>query len=203
MKRNSKNQKNKNKEWKLQTSMKEQLEKKPWTMDPEGRTPPSRRLTWFWEDWKSNKQKDTLFQWSKILNISWPWRLSKNLNNRESPGANPSSSSSSECYGWWTRSWWDNSWQQKDKSTIASSQKLEYLWWSARGGHQTEGVRNAVTAQNAVLSLHTTSPVEFQYLSVKTLAFVFQPTVVQVSALCLRHTDILDTLWVALCYRLT
>ena len=69
--------------------------------------------------------------------------------------------------------------------------------------HSPSG-EHTLTAQNALLFSHLTSPVEFTATFVShNQEFVFQPTLVHVSALCWRRTDILDTLWLTLCSRLT
>ena len=54
-----------------------------------------------------------------------------------------------------------------------------------------------------LLFLHTTSPVEFTAVVSQDFSICFQPTVVQVSVLCLRRTDILNTLGLTLRYHLS
>ena len=58
-----------------------------------------------------------------------------------------------------------------------------------------ENVGNTHTAQTRLLSLHTLSPVASTAMFVsQDFSICFQPTVVEVSAVCLRRTDILDTM---------
>ena len=55
-------------------------------------------------------------------------------------------------------------------------------------------VENTLTAQSTLLFLHTSSRGERTAIAGQDFSTCFQPTVVQVSALCLRRTGILGTL---------
>ena len=81
-------------------------------------------------------------------------------------------------------------------------------WEDATCGTQVENyaknIGNTHTAQTRLLFLHTLSPVASTAMFVsQDFSIRFQPTVVEVSAVCLRRTDILDTLWLTLWYRVT
>ena len=160
--------------------------------------------------WRSNKLMDTLFQLHNIQNITWPWTLSKRLNNRESLRATSGRKSRKQIHfhhrrlngmaGGRVRGGTNRGNWKKDTSAMASSVKWECFWWPRQRGTTRAAGENTLTAQNAVLFLHTKSPVEFTALLSQGFG-IFQPTVVQISALCLRRTDILDSLWLTMCCR--
>ena len=70
------------------------------------------------------------------------------------------------------------------ESKILSSQFGECLWRAAKGGHKSRDVK--------IPTLHKTHLSSTFFWS--RLLHLFQPTEVQVFALCLRRIDILDTL---------
>ena len=56
------------------------------------------------------------------------------------------------------------------------------------------GSEGTLTTQSTLVSLHKSSPFEFTAIESQDFSICCQPTVVQVSALCLRRTDILGSL---------
>ena len=83
----------------------------------------------------------------------------------------------------------------KNHPTLASIQNK----WSVFDNPPKADTRgrgeNTQTAQTALLFLHTLSPGAFTAIFVRQdFSICFQPTVVQISVLCLRRTDILGFL---------
>ena len=64
---------------------------------------------------------------------------------------------------------------KKDKSTIASSQKLECLWWSVKGGYQSGRWNHPHRTKRSSLVAHDFSSWMNSNLLVDSFAFVFSP----------------------------